>query len=306
MTRAVPKIFCASCVRSCLDAKKAGAARRPGPASLALDHAVAHADLGDDVLGIGRLALDLAADVAHVHAQDLRVARRIRPPDALDHEIVRQHAARVAAQQRDDLVLVLRQVHGLAVHLHHAPRQVDLQPAGLERLPPRGARRALPVAPAAQRRPHPRQQLLRAEGLGHVVVRAAIQRHDLVLLVPARRHDHDRPLRPAAQAADQLLPVAVGQPQIQQDQVRVVLGGHAQRVVPICRLQHVVAAGGQHGLQIMADARIVLHDQNPHRVVLPSGLLPSVSSIITCPRPQAYKNFIKLAFPTCPTPDGPL
>ena len=65
--------------------------------SVPLDHPVSHADFGGDVLRIGGILFDLSADVAHVHAQDLSIRIRIRPPDALDHEVVREHAARMLA-----------------------------------------------------------------------------------------------------------------------------------------------------------------------------------------------------------------
>ena len=41
---------------------------------LPLRHAVAHADLGEYILGHGGVFFDFAAYVGHVHAQQLRVA----------------------------------------------------------------------------------------------------------------------------------------------------------------------------------------------------------------------------------------
>ena len=77
--------------------------------SLALDHAVADADLGEDIGGLGRIFLDLAADVRHVDAQDLVVAAGAGASERADEIVIRQHLARVQAEKGDELILVLRE-----------------------------------------------------------------------------------------------------------------------------------------------------------------------------------------------------
>ena len=52
-----------------------------------------------------------------------------------------------------------------------------------------------------QRRPQARDQLLRAEGLGHVVVGAGLERAHLLRLLADRREDEDRHLAPGAELA---------------------------------------------------------------------------------------------------------
>ena len=47
--------------------------------SVAVSHAVADADLREDILRFDRVRLDLAADVRHVHAQELVVAADAGP-----------------------------------------------------------------------------------------------------------------------------------------------------------------------------------------------------------------------------------
>ena len=66
------------------------------PSSVALDHAVAHADFGKDILGFRRILLDLAADVGHVHPQDLVPAAVLRSPEFLHDIIIGQHLAGIA------------------------------------------------------------------------------------------------------------------------------------------------------------------------------------------------------------------
>ena len=67
--------------------------------------------------------------------------------------------------------------------------------------------------------PQPREQLLDVERLGDVVVGAGVERRDLLPGVePAGEHE-DRDRRPAAQRADDVDAVEVGQPEVQHDDV---------------------------------------------------------------------------------------
>jgi hypothetical protein len=76
----------------------------------------------------------------------------------------------------------------------------------------------------AERDAHAGEQLAHAEGLGQVVVGASVEGRDLVVLGAPRRQHDDRDLRPPAQATDQVDAVAVGQAEVEEHQVRGVLG----------------------------------------------------------------------------------
>ena len=67
---------------------------------------------------LGGVLLDLAADVCHVDAQDLVAALALRPPQLLHNEVIGEHLARALAQQRDDPVLILREMSVLARDEH--------------------------------------------------------------------------------------------------------------------------------------------------------------------------------------------
>ena len=71
-----------------------------------------------------------------------------------------------------------------------------------------------------QRGPQPGEELVHAEGLRHVVVRAGVERRHLVPLALPYREDDDRDLRPPAQTLDHLDPVDPGQSQVEDDEVR--------------------------------------------------------------------------------------
>ena len=74
-------------------------------------------------------------------------------------------------------------------------------------------------------RAHTREQLSGAERLRHVVVGARIERRDLLRLERARRQHDDRHRRPRAHAADHVEAVAVGETEIDDQQVRLVRAG---------------------------------------------------------------------------------
>ena len=94
-----------------------------------------------------------------------------------------------------------------------------------------GRRRAAPAFPLAlhavpQRGAHARQQLANIERLVDVIIRAEIERLDLLGFALARRENDDRHVGPFARARDHVLAVAVRQAEIEQHDVGRV-GGNA-------------------------------------------------------------------------------
>ena len=65
-----------------------------------------------------RIFLDLAPDVCHVYAQDLVAALALGTPEFLHYEVIGQDLARTFSEQRDDTVLILREVAVFAVYKH--------------------------------------------------------------------------------------------------------------------------------------------------------------------------------------------
>ena len=119
------------------------------------------------------------------------------------------------------------------------------------------------------------QQLAGAKGLFDIVICAHVQRRDLVALVRARRDDDDRQVRPRAHLAQDVEPVHVGKPEIENDEVRAVGRDHRQRILPAGGNERIVAVGGQDGRDEVADALLVLDDEHLildlHVVSPPSG-----------------------------------
>ena len=141
--------------------------------------------------------------------------------------------------------------------LHEAPGDVHLEVAGLHDRRRRGERRGAP-----QQRADAREQLAGGERLGEVVVGALVQGRDLVRLVGAHGQDEDRRRHPGAQLAADLDAAAVGEHEVQHDEVRRRVDRLHQRLVR--RGGHVerVAARGKDGPQRAADLLLVVDDQD--------------------------------------------
>jgi hypothetical protein len=165
----------------------------------------------------------------------------------------------VAREQRQQLPLDRRRVHLAAGDRHLAAREVDPQLAELEHRLLGLARRASRVAHCDL---HARQQLAHAERLGHVIVRSRVEGLHLVLLATPRRDHQDRSLREDPQPARQVDPVAVGQPEVEQDQLRVVAGrgdlGRGGRL----RLDDAEAAREERRAQEATHRGLVLDQQH--------------------------------------------
>jgi hypothetical protein len=70
--------------------------------------------------------------------------------------------------------------------------------------------------------PHPGDEILRLEGLAEIIIRAAVQASDHVLLgILGRQHDDSRPFRQSAQRCDDVERIAVNQHRV--DDRRIVL-----------------------------------------------------------------------------------
>jgi hypothetical protein len=67
----------------------------------------------------------------------------------------------------------------------------------------------------AERDAHPGQQLVHSERLAHVIVRAGVERGDLLCLRGSRGEHDDRHRRPAAKSVDHLDAADVGKPEIE-------------------------------------------------------------------------------------------
>jgi hypothetical protein len=107
-----------------------------------------------------------------------------------------------------------------------------------------------------------RQQLIHAERLGDVVIRADVQGHDLVALAGAGGQDDDGRGAPAAEAFDHVVPIHVGQPEIEDHHIRRIARRGRQGRHTVAYRRHLVVARAQVDGQRLADCPLVVHHEH--------------------------------------------
>ena len=139
---------------------------------------------------LARILLDLGAQALDVHIERLGVAHVVRAPHAVDELPPREHPARVAQQVLEKLKLFEWQRHQRTADRDRVPFDVHADRAGLQDADLIGLVR-LHFGPTPQNRADAGDEFAGRVGLGHVVVGAEFQTHDLVDLTVARgHHDH--------------------------------------------------------------------------------------------------------------------
>ena len=115
----------------------------------------------------------------------------------------------------------------------------------------------------AQRGAQPRRQFAHAEGFFDIVVRAEVERLDLLGFAIAGGENDHRRLRKRPDVAQHVLAVTVGQAEVQNDEVRRAGDGHAQGLGARLRRDHVVARRRQGDMQQALNLRLVVDDEDP-------------------------------------------
>src|SRR5262249_8744106 len=147
-------------------------------------------------------------------------------------ELVRENLARVLNEGAQEIVFFRRKVHLLVADLDDAPDEIDGQITGPEYWP-----FTMDLKLVAQRGSHPRKQFVHSERLGDVIVGAEVQRLDLAgLVAAARQHDDRHALIPCAQRAQQFVSLDIGEPEIEDDQVGLLLQ-HIERGLAVRSLE---------------------------------------------------------------------
>ena len=113
----------------------------------------------------------------------------------------------------------------------------------------------------------PGEQFVHAEGLGDVVVRAGVERLDLLVGSVAGGEHQDRHARPAPQPLDDLDAVHVGQTEVEDDHVGVAGGGELKGARAVVGGVHLVLAGAQIDRESAYDLRFVVDHEHPRHPV---------------------------------------
>jgi hypothetical protein len=134
----------------------------------------------------------------------------------------------------------------------------------------------------AQHRLDARLELARREGLGHVIVHAALQPLDLVVLAGARReHDdgHFARARLGAQLARERRARAVGQHPVEEDQVGKLIGHRPRGFLRGGAAAHGVAVARERDRDELLDRRLVLDHEDHGRHQLNASRSTSASGV---------------------------
>src|SRR4051794_10729447 len=254
------------------------------PLGSALGEGVPDTSHRQDERRIGRVVLDLLAQMAHVDVDGLLVlVERLVVAQQLEQLAPGVDAPGPAGEVAQDLELGRREADPSLAALDAPPLEVDHEVLVADH--PAATRVGkLPVRPA-QECLDPAHQLAQAERLRQVVVRAELEPDDLVDLVVAGGQDEDRHLRAGrTHAAEDLEAVDAGQSDVEDDEVRGAARRELEALLARPGELDVVTLLLERVLDAPGDGVLVLDDQDGggHRSMLHRG--PSAAGA-TPPRP---------------------
>jgi hypothetical protein len=118
---------------------------------------------------------------------------------------------------------------------------------------------------APDQRTDARHQLGHGEGLHHVVVGAEVEAvHAVVHLVARREQQHRHPLRAAAQPAQHLEAVDIGQPDVEDHEIEALARRRLDRQLAARHHVDRIALGTQDAGKALVQGSVVLDDQDAH------------------------------------------
>src|SRR6266699_565768 len=223
---------------------------------------------------------ELLAQPPNVHVDCLAVAGEISAPHVLEQGVAGVPPAWKREQVGEEIELPRRELDVGSIQDHPASCAVDAEIAdGIQlgyRLGFVGFRLR-----ATQHRVHAGEHLANREWLGDVVVGAKLETDDLVDLGVLGRDDDDRHAAALAKRAAEVEAAHPRQHQVEQHEVRSRGARRAQAGGAVARLLHGEPRGGEVVLQHVADALVVLDDEDAAGV---AGSGPAAHpSSTTCP-----------------------
>jgi hypothetical protein len=169
-----------------------------------------------------------------------------------------------------------RQRDRLAALRQPAQREIELERSEADDLDLLGRRAGgLGRRAAPQHRVDPREQLARVERLGQIVVGADLEADDAVDILDLRsQHDDRRRIVGGAQAPADRQPVLAGQHQVEHDEVDRLASQHPVQRLRVLGEEHLEALLRQVAPQQVADAGVVVDDDNAVRARRGRGVHP--------------------------------
>jgi acetate kinase len=181
-------------------------------------------------------------------------------PNRGEDALARQNLAAMSHEEGQELELRRREPDLVAVAANPAAQEIDLDVAGLE---PRWA----VLLGLAKVSPDAGGELIEGERLGHVIRRACVESLDaLGHLSPGGQQNYRQGRKRAPDAGENLKPVAPRQHDVQQHEVEPAADGLSLALESVRGARNLVALSGEAAPEEVGDPRLVLDDQNPHRV----------------------------------------
>src|SRR5690242_13950351 len=250
--------------QSCI-ATRFAAAKANHTASIALRRkkAIAAMPHGLDRVGAELLPQPADADLDHVR---LRV--EVVAPDVREQPLAADNLALVQDEVVQEPELPVGERRDDVAELRLPARYVEREQARAHDAA------VLTGPPAAQLRPHAREQLVERERLREVVAGAAVEPAQLRLELAARRHDHDRQLRqPVLQLLQDREAVELRKQQVEDDQVVGAADSALDSGLPVAGPVNREAFRLEAARKERQDPRLVLDDQDAHASPFRRGTL---------------------------------
>ena len=218
-----------------------------------------------------RVFLNFLAQLIYYHAEVLCFLSMIRPPDGLQHSLMRKRLPFLNNQSTQDVEFFRSQVNSLTTNVHDSSFEIDTQFRRLD------LRKRLLGREASERRSNARQQFPDRKWFYDVIVRAGIQGDNFIFFGVADRHHDDGSFIRQANLAAGLQTTHTRHVYIQKDQIRALPDNHVDGLRPVFRLRDVVAVTGKRRSQDAKDLRFVVDHENGCNAHRFRGCRPSCS-----------------------------
>src|ERR1700686_2974801 len=169
--------------------------------------------LGQDVPGMRRVFLNFLAQLIYYHAEVLCFLAMIRPPDGLQHPLMRKRLPFLHDERAQDIEFFGSQVNSLTTNVHDSSLEIDAQFRRLD------LRKRLLRREAPKRGSNARQQFSDRKRLYDVIVRSRIESNNLILFGVADRYHDDRSFIRQANLAARFQPAHARHVYIQENQI---------------------------------------------------------------------------------------
>lgn len=200
------------------------------------------------------------SEVPDVHVHDVGAGVEGIVPYGVQNLLAGEDLSGVAHEVFEEGELAAGEVHSVAAHPGAVGEEIHFEAAGRYL---RGRR----LVVAADQSPYPGDELLEGEGLRHIVVGSGVEGGDLARkLVAGGEHEDREAGLLATDPFKHLVSVEAGEHDVEEDDVHILVERETEPVVAVVRAHGLVSVRCEAALEHARNARLVLHDKNPHKI----------------------------------------